>query len=152
MRPAGRILWSGGVMNLPEPPGAAHIVAQRHRDQREERKEAGANRHLDEIRLILDVHKEQDDDDRLGRRNRQSHNGIQDAEIFKRRGDSNPSEGQKRSEDDDVRLGADDMMFGVLRIDYIRRIVMMVGHGLLLTVYGYTGRRLMRESKVNRKI
>src|SRR6266702_2597256 len=68
-------------MNLPEPPGTAHIVAQGHRDQPEERKEAGANRHLDEIRLW-----------------------------------------------------ADDMMFGMLRVGDISRIVMMVGHGLLLTV------------------
>src|ERR1700730_8245808 len=115
MRPEGRILSSGGVDEevLPETPRTAHVVAQRHRNQREERKESSANRHLDEIRLVLHVHEEQDDDDRLDRRNRQSDNGIQDAEIDERRTDGNRGEGQKRSKDDDVRLWTDDMMFGV---------------------------------------
>jgi hypothetical protein len=35
-------------------------------------------------------------------------------------------------------------MFGVLRVSHIRRIVIMLGHGLLLTIYGYTGWRLIR--------
>src|ERR1700734_2293432 len=137
MRPEGRI-FDETVCDLPEAPSATHIVRQSHRDQHEEREESRADSHLDQLRLIFDVHEEQNNDHSLRRRNRQSHNRIQNAQILKRRGDSNPGEGQKRREDDDVRLWADDMMFGMLRVSYIRRIVIMLSHGLLLTIYGYT--------------
>ncbi len=49
----------------PQPPRPADVVGQRHRNQHQKRKEPGAYCQLNQLRLILDVHKKQNNNHRL---------------------------------------------------------------------------------------
>src|SRR5580704_2843398 len=80
MRPEGHILVKTKI-RLPEAPRTAHVVAERHDDQNEERKEPGCHGHLDQLRLEEDVHEEEDNDDGLSAGDGKSHNWVEDAEI-----------------------------------------------------------------------
>src|ERR1035437_5271520 len=83
---------------LPEAPRAADVVRQRHRDEDQEGVEAGADRHLDQVRLILHVHEEQDDDDALEAGDCERDDGIEHSQFDRGGIDGNRRACQQRDE------------------------------------------------------
>jgi hypothetical protein len=106
-------------MALPEAPRTADVIAQGHYDQNEEGKEAGTHGHLDELRLIFDVHEEQDDDHHFGAGNGECYDRIEYPKIDFGRYNSQCREEQQCSEDRRVDNRRDNVMLGVLRIRHI---------------------------------
>jgi hypothetical protein len=116
--------------NLPGAPRPADVVAHRHHDQHEERKESGRNCHLDQLRLILHVHKEKDHHHSLEARDRQRNHRVCPLQVDIRRPHRDPRKHQERGKHQQILERRDNMMFRVLRIHHIRGIVIfnMVRH------------------------
>src|ERR1700733_15402787 len=127
MRPEGRIPVKTTL--LPETPGTTDVVAQRHRNQHKKREEAGGDSQLDQFRLIFNVHEKQNNDDRLRASDSQRYYRIEYSKIDIRCRNGERSPYQQRNEDNRIGHRLHDVMLSMLRIRYVRR-VMIFGHYL----------------------
>ena len=91
-------------------------------------------------RLILDVHEEQDDDDRLEAGDGQRDDGVEDAEVDVGGHDGERRARKQRGEDHGVLGRRDDVVLGVLRVGDVGGIVeVLFGLGLWAIVFSFRG-------------
>jgi hypothetical protein len=76
-----KTLVAAGGVGRQASAAARQVVAQRVRDEDQEEEERRAERHLDQLGMILQVHEEHDHQQRLDRGDRERHRQVEPAEI-----------------------------------------------------------------------